>query len=81
MKDRWEKDKRMLSVDCLESISIVSDGSIGKPGPINLNFFLWLILLSRNVQQDWQKCGCLNSIKKFKAFCFHCCYYLGSTLY
>ena len=40
LKDRWEKIKECcLTLDCLESISIVSDGSLGKPGPINLNFF------------------------------------------
>jgi len=29
-----------LSLDCLESISIVNDGSVGKLSPINLNSFM-----------------------------------------
>lgn len=38
-----------LSLDCLESISIGNDGSIGKPSPINLN--------SSMVNTIKQECG------------------------
>lgn len=41
LKDIGVKIKECcLSLDCLESISIVNDGSIGKLIPINLNSFM-----------------------------------------
>ena len=41
LRERWGKIKECcLSFGCLESISIVNDGSIGKLRPMNLNSFM-----------------------------------------
>lgn len=41
LKDvRGKRKECCLALDCLESISVVNDGSIGKLRPINLNSFM-----------------------------------------
>lgn len=65
MKDRWEKIKECcLTLDCLESISIVNDGSIGKPGPINLNFFFMVNTIKQKCRTGLAKVWMFEFNKK-----------------
>jgi len=45
-----------LSLDCLESISIVNDGSVGKLSPINLNSFM-VNTIKQECSTRLDKCG------------------------
>lgn len=71
-----------LSFDCLESISIVNDGSIGKLCPINLNSFMVNAVKQESSAQLAKVWICFNKLnKKGLKLSFIHWYYLGSMLY
>lgn len=72
-----------LALDCLESISVVNDGSIGKLHPINLNSFM-VNTAKRECNTKLAKVWiCFNKLSKKKSLklSFIHCDYLGSMLY
>lgn len=72
-----------LGLDCLESISIVNDGLIGKLSPINLNSSM-VNTIKQECNTQLAKCGWISlnklSLKCLMRSFFHCCY-LGSMLH
>lgn len=67
-----------LSLDCLESISIVNDGSIGKLSPINLNSFMVNTIKQECNTQLAKVWTCLKKLNKksLKLSSFHFLFFI-----